>query len=117
MRRRSFFAASAGLWALPVVEAAPAGERQFQLGCVTYNVLKDMDLETIIKTLETAGFAAVELRTGHKHGVEPSLGAPERAQIKDRFQHSKVKLLSYGSTCEFQSLDAAERAKQIALAK
>jgi len=41
------------------------------LGCVTYNVLKDWDLETIIRNLEAAGFEAVELRTGHKHGVEP----------------------------------------------
>ena len=42
------------------------------LGAVTYNVLKDMDLPTLIRTLETTGLAAVELRTGHKHGVEPS---------------------------------------------
>ena len=34
-----------------------------QLGAVTYNVLKDMDLETIIGTLEKAGFEGVELRT------------------------------------------------------
>jgi len=27
------------------------------LGAVTYNVLKDMDLETVITTLEAAGFA------------------------------------------------------------
>ena len=47
------------------------------LGCVTYNLLKDWDLETIIRNLEAAGYEAVELRTGHKHGVEPSLN--ERA--------------------------------------
>ncbi len=44
------------------------------LGCVTYNVLKDWDLETIIAKLLELGFEAVELRTGHKHKVEPSLG-------------------------------------------
>ena len=38
-----------------------------------------MDLETVIHTLEMAGFDAVELRTGHKHGVEPSLSAAELA--------------------------------------
>src|SRR3954452_947891 len=117
MQRRSFLALPAGLCALPAAEAAPAGERPFQLGCVTYNVLKDMDLPTLIRTLETTGLAAVELRTGHKHGVEPALSAAERAQVRDQFQKSKVKLLSYGSTCEFQSTDAAERAKQIELAK
>jgi sugar phosphate isomerase/epimerase len=88
-----------------------------QLGAVTYNVLKDMDLDTIIKTLETAGFEAVELRTGHKHGVEPAITEAERQRVKDRFSRSKVKLLSYGTTCEFQSADPAERKRQIDLAK
>lgn len=83
------------------------------LGAVTYNVLKDWDLETIIKNLEAAGYAAVELRTGHKHGIEPSIGAADRQRVKERFQQSKVRLLSYGSTCEFQSPDASVRRKQI----
>src|ERR1035438_9571983 len=87
------------------------------LGAVTYNVLNNMDLETVIRTLETAAFDAVELRTGHKHGVEPALSDAERSKVKDRFEHSKVRLLSFGTTCEFQSADAAERKKQIALAK
>ena len=42
------------------------------LGSVTYQVLQAMDLETVILTLESAGFDAVELRTGHKHGVDAS---------------------------------------------
>src|SRR6266568_6586080 len=88
-----------------------------QLGAVTYNVLKDMDLDTVIKTLEAAGFVAVELRTGHKHGVEPGISEAERARVKARFEHSKIKLLSYGTTCEFQSPDAAERKKQVETAK
>src|SRR5947207_12918719 len=88
-----------------------------QLGAVTYNVLKDMDLETLIKTLETTGLEVVELRTGHKHGVEPTISEAERKRIKDRFEHSKVKLLSFGTTCEFQSLDPAERKRQVDLAK
>src|SRR5450432_3184154 len=87
------------------------------LGAVTYNVLRDMDLETVIKTLEAAGFEGVELRTGHKHGVEPAISEAERQRVKDRFAHSKVKLLSYGTTCEFQSADAAERQRQVELAK
>src|SRR6185295_7109229 len=82
------------------------------LGCVTYNLLKDWDLETIIKKLEEAGFEAVELRTGHAHKIEPDLDAAARAQVKKRFERTKVRLLSYGSTCEFQSPDPAERRKQ-----
>jgi len=88
-----------------------------QLGAVTYNVLKDMDLETVIKTLEAVGFEGVELRTTHKHGVEPSISEAERARVKSRFAQSKVRLLSYGTTCEFQSPDAAERKKQVEIAK
>lgn len=83
------------------------------LGAVTYNVLKDWDLETVITKLEAAGFEGVELRTGHKHGVEPTLSPDERAKVKARFARSKVRLLSYGSTCEFHSPDEAVRRKHI----
>ncbi len=117
MKRRSFFALPAALCALPEAEAAPPAARPFQLGCVTYNVLKDMDLDTVITTLEKAGLTCVELRTEHKHGVEPAIGPAERAKVKERFAASKVKLVSYGTTCEFQSLDDAARRKQIDLAK
>jgi len=88
-----------------------------RLGAVTYNVLKDWDLETIIQKLEEIGFEAVELRTGHKHGVEPSLSAEERARVRQRFQRSKVRLLSYGTTCEFHSPQEVVRRKQIELGK
>ena len=117
MKRRSFFALPAALCALPEAEAAATAVRPFQLGCVTYNVLKDMDLDTAIKTLEAAGFTAIELRTEHKHGVEPAIGPAERAKVKERFAASKVKLVSYGTTCEFQNLDDGARQKQIELAK
>lgn len=87
------------------------------LGCVTYNVLKDWDLETIITKLEEAKFEAVELRTGHKHGVEPSLTSAERDKVRQRFERSKVRLLSYGSTCEFHSPDPAVRKKNVEIGK
>ncbi len=88
-----------------------------RLGAVTYDVLKDWDIEKIIKTPQETGYEAVELRTTHKHGVEPSLGNEERLQVRKRFAASRVRLLSFGTTCEFQSPDAAERARQVALAK
>ncbi len=72
-----------------------------------------MDLEKLIQTLETAGFAAVELRTGHRHGVEPSLRRDERERVRERFQRSSVRLLSYGTDCEFHSNDSSERRRQI----
>jgi sugar phosphate isomerase/epimerase len=87
------------------------------LGAVTYNVLKDWDLETILTQLDAIGFEAVELRTEHKHGVEPSISAAERERVKSRFQSSKVRLLSFGSTCEFQSPEEAVRRQNVDRAK
>ena len=83
------------------------------LGCVTYNVLKDWDLDTIVAKLPELGYEAVELRTEHKHGVEPTLGEAERRAVRKKFEASKLRLLSYGSTCEFQSPDPAVRRKNI----
>lgn len=84
-----------------------------KLGAVTYNVLKDWDLETVITKLEQAGFEAVELRTSHAHGVEPKLAPAERARVRARFERSTVRLLSYGTTCEFHSPDPNVRRKNI----
>jgi sugar phosphate isomerase/epimerase len=87
------------------------------LGSVTYNLLKDWDLETLIARLEENGFEAVELRTTHKHGVEPSLDRAGRDKVRMRFERSKVRLLSYGTVAEFHSPDAAVRAKHVEDAK
>ena len=57
------------------------------------------------------------MRTGHKHGVEPSLGQAERERVKRQFQQSKIRLVSYGTTCRFQSPDSSERQKQLEIAK
>jgi sugar phosphate isomerase/epimerase len=87
------------------------------LGAVTYNILKDWDIEKIIKELEASGFEAVELRTEHAHKVEPSLTPAERESVKRRFERSKVRLLSYGTTAEFHSPDPAVRKKHVDNAK
>jgi len=75
------------------------------LGLVTYNVGKDMDLETLITTCEAAQLDAVELRTTHAHGVEPSLTPEQRAAVRERFAASSVALAGLGSTCEYHSPD------------
>ena len=85
-----------------------------RLGAVTYNVLRDWDVETIITKLEeTGGFEAVELRTTHKHGVEPSLSLPERTRVRRRFERSEIRLLGLGTTCAFHSPDAAVRKQNV----
>jgi hypothetical protein len=83
------------------------GQGQFKLGLVTYNIAKDWDIPTLIKNCEETGFEGVELRTTHKHGVEPALSPVQREEVKKQFDGRKVRLLSLGSTCEFHSPDLA----------
>ena len=89
------------------------GGGQFKLGLVTYNLAKDWDVATLIKNCEATGFEAVELRTTHKHGVEPTLSKEQRADIKQRFAGSKVRALSLGTVCEFHAPDQAVVRKNI----
>jgi sugar phosphate isomerase/epimerase len=121
VNRRTFVLSTVAGVAIPSsVEASAAPPNTgpgFHLGAVTYNTLKDFDVETIIRVLEGAGFEGVELRTTHKHGVEPSIGQEERARVRRLFDRSKVRLVSYGTTCRFQSPDAAERKKQVEIAQ
>jgi sugar phosphate isomerase/epimerase len=78
---------------------------RFKLGLVTYELAKDWDIETIIRNCEAAGFEGVELRTTHKHGVEPSISKERREAVRRRFENSRVRLVSLGSTCEYESPD------------
>jgi hypothetical protein len=117
--RRDFLQAGlAAAGSLAIVEASGAvpasadriknpalGGGGFKLGLVTYNLAKDWDIPTIIKNCEATGFEAVELRTTHKHGVEPAVSKEQRAEVKNRFAGTKVRLLSLGSICEFHSPD------------
>lgn len=119
MNRRTFTKASlavAGAVSLEAIRpllAAPfrtdsnpaLGGGAFKLGLVTYNLARDWDIPTLIKNCQQTGFEAVELRTTHKHGVEPSLGKQQRNEVKQRFVDSGVRLLSLGSTCEYHSPD------------
>lgn len=88
-----------------------------QLGLVTYQWGKDWDLPTVIKHCEQAGFAGVELRSTHKHGVEPELNAQQRKEVADRFADSSVELVGLGTACEYHSPDQAELKKNIELTK
>lgn len=90
--------------------------RKFGLGTVTYNIAKDWDLATLIARCEKLGLQAVELRTTHKHGVELSLTAKERAAVRHRFAQTPVKLFGLGTICEFHSPDPVEVKRNIALA-
>ena len=87
--------------------AGPGPNPPFHLGLVTYNLAYNWDLDTIIKNCERTGFEGVELRTTHKHGVEISLSKERRAEVRKRFADSRVRLVSLGTTCEYESPDPA----------
>src|SRR5215831_3080029 len=96
--------ATASIFAYNISNPALSGGG-FKLGLVTYNLAKDWDIPTLIKNCVQTEFEAVELRTTHKHGVEPSLGKQQRSEVRQRFADTGVTLLSLGSICEYHSPD------------
>lgn len=89
----------------------------FRLGLVTYNVAKDWDIPTILKVCKATGISPVELRTTHKHGVEPSLTTEERKTVRQRFADGGVEIWGLGSVCEFHAADTAVVRKHIETCK
>src|SRR4051812_37493957 len=114
MNRRTFLSSVAALPALPMLSSLqppqappPAPLRGgLKLGTVTYNIAKDWDVPTIIKNLTEVGFDGVELRTTHKHGVEITLPAAARADVRKQFEASAVKIGGGGTTRGFHSPDS-----------
>jgi sugar phosphate isomerase/epimerase len=120
MDRRHFLAAAGPLAALPAVaapakSAAPAAK--FKLGLVTYNIAANWDLQTILKVCRGVGLAAVEFRTTHKHGVEPSLSKARRREVRKQCADAGVAISGCGSVCEFQARDTAVVKKNIETCK
>jgi len=95
--------------------AAPAAGMRF--GLVTYLWGKDMDLPTVIDACTQSGVLGVELRTEHKHGVEPSLDKQQRAEVRKRFADSPVTLVGYGSNAEYHANDPAKLRANVELTK
>ncbi len=125
MTRRGFVqtaGALAAAAALPEVakgaagaDAAPAPSAgvPFRLGIVTYMIAADWDVPTMLKVCRNVGIGDVELRTSHKHGVEPSLSKSQRQDVKKQFADAGVNIWGLGSTCEFQSPDPSVVRKNI----
>ncbi len=110
-------ATTASLCGQPTVLAQPPKESRLWLGLVTYLWGKDMDLPTVIDSCEKSGLLGVELRTEHKHAVELKLSPAERKEVHSRFRDSNVKLIGYGSNCEYHSNDPAKLKSNIELTK
>ena len=94
---------------LPTLTKPP----QMRLGLVTYELAKDWTIETLIKNCEAARFEGVELRTTHAHGVEVTLGKPQRAEVKKRFADSKVQLMGLGGIYDYHTPDPAKLRQDI----
>lgn len=88
-----------------------------RLGLVTYLWGQDWELPTLIANCETTGYHGVELRVGHAHGVESSLSASQRKEVRKRFEDSPVTCVGYGSNYDFHHVDQAVLRKNIEDAK
>jgi sugar phosphate isomerase/epimerase len=111
-RRRFLQAAAALALAGPAARAerpaaAPRPPLRYRLGLVTYNIAARWDLPTILRVCGRVGLAAVELRTTHRHGVEPTLNREQRREVRQRFADAGVTCWGCGTVCEFHSPDPA----------
>lgn len=119
---KSAGAALAGFALHPTSTAAErlakvVAKTQMRVGTVTYNLAKDWDIETIIKNCETTRFEGVELRTTHAHKVEVELNKSQRAEVRKRFENSKVELMGLGSAFDYHTPDPAKLRKDIEATK
>lgn len=114
--RRAFLtntaaAAGAGLLTTNLATAQPppvnANAVRYRLGIVTYNIAATWDIPTLLRICRAIGLGPVELRTTHRHGVEPTLSADQRREVRRRFQDAGVEIWGCGSVCEFHSTDQA----------
>lgn len=104
------------------VSAAPAGEKRFgkiRLGLATYTWGKDWDIPALIRNLPEAGVYGVELRTslGWAHGVETTLTAKQRSEVKKRFADSPVELVALACSERMDWPDPKRLKTAIAAAK
>lgn len=127
MQRREFLQQSLAVgagWALHSATGAPLtafakdeAEKVMRFGLVTYLWGQDWDLPTLLQNCERTGVLGVELRTTHAHGVEPSLSAAERAEVRKRFADSPVTNVGIGSNERYDNPDPAVVQKAIEATK
>ncbi len=100
--------AAAGIALAPQLARGAQSGSNMRLGLVTYLWGKDMDLPTLLESCAASGLLGVEVRTEHKHGVEPNLSPEQRADVQKQFTAAGVELVGYGSNCEYHSDDPAK---------
>ncbi len=101
--RRDFLALSAaavaaGVVAQPTVfgdeeKLSPKGQNM-AYGLVTYMWGAEWTLDELLDRCVASGVRGVELRTTHRHGVEPTLTATERRQVAKKFESVILDLIA-----------------------
>jgi sugar phosphate isomerase/epimerase len=119
--RRHFLSSAAGLAAAAALSAnmarAQAGESSIGFGLVTYMWGAEWDLPTLLKNCRETNVLGVELRTTHKHGVEPNLDEKQRALVRNQFADAGVTLVGIGSNERYDHVDPAALTKAIDASK
>ncbi len=84
-----------------------------RFGLVTYLWGRDWDLPTLIENCEKTNCPGVELRTTHAHGVEFTLNAQQRRDVRKRFADTPITLVGLGSNEQYDWPDPNRLAKAI----
>jgi sugar phosphate isomerase/epimerase len=88
-------------------------QASFGFGLVTYMWGAEWDLPTLLKNCQKTNVLGVELRTTHKHKVEPDLDEKQRADVRNQFADAGVTLVGIGSNERYDHPDPAELKKAI----
>ncbi|NCO42827.1 MAG: hypothetical protein AUJ96_10405 [Armatimonadetes bacterium CG2_30_66_41] len=86
-----------------------------KLSLLTFNIARDMPLEEVIRVAKETGFAAIEFRAeaNHAHGVEPSLSAEERQQVRRKMEDAYLATSCIGTSSRFESPDPEARKQMV----
>ncbi|MFW5868160.1 MAG: sugar phosphate isomerase/epimerase family protein [Armatimonadota bacterium] len=78
-----------------------------KLGLLTFNMAAEWDLDEIIEKCLALGFEGVEFRTQreHAHGVEIDLSAPQREEVRKKFEDARLAICGISTGCAFDAID------------
>ena len=105
--------AVAPIWGSHAFGKSPLAATALKLGLVTYQWGKDLSLVDLLEVCKQTKYAGVELRSTHRHGVEPSMNPAQRSEAKKRFADSPVALVGLGSACEYHAVSPSVVGKNI----
>lgn len=120
--RRHFLSSAAGLTAAAALSTAALGrapdrEASIGFGLVTYMWGAEWDLPTLLKNCRQTNVLGVELRTTHKHKVEPNLDPKQREMVRNQFADAGVTLVGIGSNERYDDPDPAMVKKAVEATK